>query len=212
MIEVDGFDHQVGGRSIARLAQWRVAAGDACLLLGKSGSGKTTLIHALTGLIRPTQGKIVVDGTDMASLSAGALDQFRGKTFGIVFQTLRLISSLSLRQNLALAGSLAGAAIEPGRIDAIAQRLGISHRLDAKPRALSVGEAQRAAIARAVVTKPAILVADEPTSALDDDNAAVVVALLRDVAAEQGSTLVVASHDQRLISQIPSRVTLEAPQ
>jgi putative ABC transport system ATP-binding protein len=126
-----------------------------------------------------------------------------------VFQTLRLISALSLRDNLLLAARLAGQPTDG--IDRLLDQLALSPRAHARPRALSQGEAQRAAIARALVARPALLLADEPTSALDDANADRVAALLTGLAAEQGTALLVATHDSRLKAHIPHAIQLAAP-
>jgi putative ABC transport system ATP-binding protein len=139
---------------------------------------------------------------------AAQRDALRRRTVGIVFQTLRLISALSLRDNLALAARLAGQPADG--IDRLLGELNLSHRADARPRALSQGEAQRAAIARALVARPALLLADEPTSALDDANTARAAELLVRLAAEQGSTLLIATHDSRLKAHIPRTIQLAA--
>jgi putative ABC transport system ATP-binding protein len=210
MIRVDGLTHRYGNRTVLALHSWQVAPGERWLVLGASGSGKTTLAHALTGLIAPSDGTVTVGTTTVTATPAAALDRFRGQTFGIVFQTLRLIASLSVRDNLALAQSLAGQSVDPGRITATLDRLGLGRFAGAKPRDLSTGEAQRAAIARAVVTQPPILVADEPTSALDDHNAEIVAGLLDELAREAGRTLLVITHDQRLKSRFARHLILES--
>jgi putative ABC transport system ATP-binding protein len=215
MILVEDFAQHIsaGGQQklIARVPYWRVNKGDACLILGASGCGKTTLINALTGLVRPSQGQILVDGVAVGALSPSQCDHFRGRTFGIVFQTLRLIASLNLKQNLALALRLAGQDVDTKRIEGVLSQLGLSAHLHAKPRTLSTGEAQRAAIARALITRPKILVADEPTSALDDDNTQNMITLLKSLAQEAGSTLLIASHDQRLIAHFPQHLAMARP-
>lgn len=212
MIELEGFCHRYGERTVAALPRWRVETGARWLVLGRSGSGKTTLVHALTGLIRPSAGEIVVNGTRLGGLGASAMDRFRGRTFGIVFQTLQLVASLSVRENLALACRLAGKPVDPTAIAALLDRLALGHRAAAKPRNLSTGEAQRAAIARAVITGAPILVADEPTSALDDVNAQRVMQLLFDLAADDRRTLLVVTHDQRLKPLFEHQLVLDAPE
>lgn len=209
MIVVDALSHAYGGRTVLRLPAWSVDRGGAALVLGQSGSGKTTLLHCLTGLLTPEAGQIRIDGTAITSLAPAERDRFRGATFGIVFQTLRLVSSLSVRQNLALARHLAGKPPDALLATSLLERLGIAHLAGAKPRALSTGEAQRAAIARAAVAQPAVLVADEPTSALDDHNAAAVALLLKDIAADVGSTIIVATHDTRIRPLFDQRLDLD---
>lgn len=182
--------------------------GAQALLHGPSGSGKTTLIYLICGLLSPQSGTVRVAGQDLSSLPQARRDDVRRANIGVVFQTLRLVSALSVRANLLLAQKLAGKSRNAADVDALLDRLGIKHRANAKPAALSQGEAQRAAIARAVIAKPALLIADEPTSALDDDNTARVVELLMETAAAQGSALLIATHDARLRSHFPRTVEL----
>lgn len=185
-------------------------AGEHMLLLGPSGSGKTTLIHLITGLLTPTSGKVMVAGEAMSSMSGPKRDDLRRRKIGVIFQTLRLVSALSVRANLRLAQKLAGVGIDELAIEALLEAVGVAHRADAAPRALSQGEAQRAAIARALVAKPALLIADEPTSALDDANAQRIGRLLLDTANANGSTLLIATHDARLKSFIPNAIALSS--
>ena len=183
-------------------------SGGHMLLLGPSGSGKTTLINLITGLLTPTSGTVTVADEVMSSLRGPARDDLRRRKIGVVFQTLRLVSALSVRGNLRLAQKLSGVAVDDQAIDVLLDAVGVAHRAEAAPRALSQGEAQRAAIARALVSKPALLVADEPTSALDDANAERIGRLLLDTANANGSTLLIATHDARLKALIPDTVTL----
>lgn len=208
---IDGLRHGYGGKLVLDGFSLRQTAGRHLLLLGPSGSGKTTLINAVAGLITPDGGRIEIAGEAMTGTAATRRDDLRRRRIGIVFQTLRLVSALTLRGNLQLARRLSGEPADAGAIDALLASVGLGHRADAKPRALSQGEIQRAAIARALVGQPALLIADEPTSALDDDNAARVARLLLDTTAANGSTLLIATHDARLKAYIPDRVELAAP-
>lgn len=198
MIRIENLEVRAGGRTLLALSGFSAGPGETALLIGPSGSGKTTLLNAIAGLIRPSAGLVEAAGQDLSKLSPAALDRFRGRTFGIVFQTLRLVRALSVRQNLALAQRLAGGKPDPARIEEALGRLGVAHLADARPQRLSLGEAQRAAIARAIVGRPKIILADEPTSALDDDNASAALSLLKSEAAALGATLVIATHDQRI--------------
>jgi putative ABC transport system ATP-binding protein len=209
MIEISYLRVEAGGRTILDLPEWRLEAGAAGLLLGPSGSGKTTLLNVLAGLIRPSAGSVKIDGQDIAAQSGAKLDKFRGARIGVVFQTLRLIRALSVRDNLALAMRLSGAKPDAARIAQTLERLGIGALASAKPARLSVGEGQRAAIARAVVSQPALLLADEPTSALDDANAEAAIGLLLEEAAACGATLVIATHDQRVKDRFAQKLVLE---
>jgi putative ABC transport system ATP-binding protein len=190
---------------------WRLTAGEHALLLGPSGSGKTTFINIVTGLLTPSDGELRIAGEPMSRLAPAARDDLRRRTIGLVFQTLRLIPALSVRDNIALAQHVATGQRDLAAVTAIIARVGLAHRADAKPRALSQGEGQRAAIARALITRPRLVVADEPTSALDDANAAAMVDLLFDTADATGATLLVATHDGRIADRFANRLRLAAP-
>ena len=193
------------GRPVLTDFSLALAPGEQALMLGPSGCGKTSLLNIAAGLLTPDSGDILLMGQPMPA-QAAQRDALRRRTVGIVFQTLRLISALSLHDNLALAARLAGRPADG--IDRLLGELNLSHRADARPRALSQGEAQRAAIARALVARPALLLADEPTSALDDANTARAAELLVRLAAEQGSALLIATHDSRLKAHIPRTIQL----
>lgn len=196
-----------GGLTI-ELGDWRAEAGERWLLAGPSGSGKTTAIHLLAGVLKPSEGRVTVCGQDLAALGEASLDRFRGRHVGIVFQRLHLIGALDVRQNLALAQSLAGLPVDDARIGEVLERLALAGKAGERPAALSGGEAQRAAIARAVLNRPALLLADEPTASLDDANAARVLDLLFAEAQACGATLVVASHDARAAARFERRKAL----
>ncbi len=211
LIDVRGLKHRIGERLIVDLPRLELSRGGHVVLLGPSGSGKTTLINILTGLVTPTEGSVTIDGQSFSALPPAARDRLRRATFGLVFQTLRLVSALTVRQNLALAQRLALGRVDAAEIEALIEQVGISHRRDALPRQLSQGEGQRAAIARAICVRPPVLVADEPTSALDDANAEAMVDLLVRTAEANGSTLLVATHDRRIRSRFPRLLELATP-
>jgi putative ABC transport system ATP-binding protein len=208
LVKTEGLSHDVDGKRIMAIGDWQQAKGDHALVLGPSGSGKTTFINAVTGLITPSAGRVFVNGEEISALGASARDDLRRRTIGLVFQTLRLIPALSVRQNLALAQRIATGGHDPSAIEALLNRVGLSHRSDARPRTLSQGEGQRAAIARALITRPKLVVADEPTSALDDANASAMVDLLFETAAATGATLLVATHDTRIAPRFSTVVRL----
>ncbi|MBO9611630.1 MAG: ABC transporter ATP-binding protein [Dyadobacter sp.] len=181
-----------------RFPDWTVETGGQWLLTGESGSGKTTLLHMLGGLLKPSEGQVMVDVTDLYALPARALDRFRGQHIGIVFQQPHLIRSMTVEENLELAQSLAGVPRDMLRIREVLDVLDMDHKRRSYPQELSQGQAQRAGIARALVNRPALLLADEPTSSLDNRNADAVIRLLSDLAESQGSTLVISTHDDRV--------------
>jgi len=209
VLKVDGLSHDFDGRPVFSGFDLHQPRGGHRLLLGPSGSGKTTLINMIAGLLTPDAGQIEVDGDAMTGLSASRRDDLRRRKIGIVFQTLRLVAALDVTANLLLAQRLAGAAQDRGAVANLLEQLGIAHRADARPREISQGEAQRAAIARALVGRPALLIADEPTSALDDANADVVARLLLDACDQNGSTLLVATHDKRLRRHLPEAASVK---
>ncbi len=178
------------------------------LLLGPSGSGKTTLLSVLAGLLKPDSGTVTVKGRDIYALSSRERDHLRGQSFGFVFQTLHLLPSLSLRQNVMLAADMADAQRDDDRLDDLLKNLGLADKAHRKPEALSQGEQQRAAIARAVLNRPALILADEPTSALDDANAHVVMDLLDAQAKATNAALLIATHDHRITNRFEQVVAL----
>jgi ABC-type lipoprotein export system ATPase subunit len=178
------------------------------LLLGASGSGKTTLLQLLAGLRTPTSGKVMVDEQVLGELSGSQLDQFRGKKLGIIFQTSHFVRSVSIAENLALAQKLAGNPVDYQRIQDLLDQLSIGNKANASPANLSVGQQQRAAIARAIINQPSVILADEPTSALDDANTQQVIDLLREQAAAVNATLLIVTHDNRLTRIIDQQIRL----
>jgi len=208
MLELQGLRQDAAGHTILALDEWRVAKGEHWLVIGPSGSGKTTLLNLIAGLLRPTEGRVVVAGQDIEALPANQRDRFRGRYIGIVFQTLHLVDALTVEGNLRLAQYLAGVKQDLARIRDVLGSLGIADKMNAKPRALSQGEAQRVAIARAVINRPSLVLADEPSSALDDANCGQVIDLLEDQATAAGATLVIATHDQRVKDRFRHRLTL----
>jgi len=182
--------------------------GERALILGPSGSGKTTLLSVLAGLLPPDQGRVFFDRQDFYALPGRARDHLRGANFGFVFQTLHLLPSLTLRQNIVLAADMAGIPADEARLRHLLDTLGLTHKAHRKPAALSQGEQQRGAIARAVLNRPKIILADEPTSALDDANAEAVMSLLTRQAEETGAALVVATHDSRILRHFKNIINL----
>ena len=208
LVHLNGVRREFDGRVVLDIPEWTVAAGGHCLVLGPSGSGKTTLLNIIAGLLRPTAGTVTISGQDIGTLGPGALDVFRGRHIGIVFQTLHLVSALSVADNLHLARYLAGLRRDEARLHGVLESLGVGAMAAARPRTLSQGEAQRVAIARAVINDPAIILADEPTSALDDGNAGHVLDLLSQQADMCGATLVIATHDRRIRSRFAAVLEL----
>lgn len=199
-----------GDRNIVDRFNLSVEPGEHHLLIGRSGSGKSTLINLVRGFLRPDSGTIRVSGELISDGSETARDAIRRAHLGVVFQSLRLVSALSLENNLSLAAKLAGKPVAPSEVSSLLHDLGIAELSAKRPYQLSQGEAQRAAIARALIVKPALLIADEPTSALDQDNAEAVAEMFLRQAEQHGTTLLIATHDTRLRAYFRNVVELES--
>ncbi|WP_293311941.1 ABC transporter ATP-binding protein [Pedobacter sp. UBA5917] len=202
MINIRSLSHVYEkGRKI-KFPDWRIEDMDQWLLLGASGCGKSTLLHIISGLLKPTQGEILINDTDLYSLSARGMDRFRGRHIGIIFQRPHLIRSLNVLDNLELAAVMAAMPIDHERNLLLLKDLGIEALAKRYPDELSQGQLQRVSVARALVNKPDLLIADEPTSSLDDENAAQVIEMLTTQAKDNGAALIIATHDQRVREHI----------
>lgn len=171
------------------------------VLSGPSGCGKSTLINLLGALDKPSSGIVEVSGQDVGRLEGHALDDYRRKTIGIVFQFFHLMPVLTVRENVALPAEFAGMATKNTlqRAEELLALVGLEHRATHRPHELSGGEIQRTAIARALVNKPALLLADEPTGNLDSAASARIMDLLADAASKEGASAIVATHDPDVV-------------
>lgn len=208
IIELQSLRYDIAGRTIVNLPEWQLEPGQHCVVLGPSGSGKTTLLHLLAGILQPDNGAVSISGQRLSALKGSALDAFRGRHVGIVFQTLHLLPALSVRDNLRLARYLAALPQHEETLQQTLAALGIADKADQRVTTLSLGEAQRVAIARAVMNQPPLILADEPTSSLDDENAGQVIDLLLSQAEQHSATLVVVTHDQRIKPRFQQRLEL----
>lgn len=184
-----------------------VVPGEIVLIMGPSGSGKTTLLSMLGALLKPSEGEIELDGAILSALAEDRLPDIRLRRFGFVFQDFNLLSALTAVENVAIVAQLSGAkrGVARQKAAALLTDLGLGARLNFLPEKLSGGEKQRVAIARALVNDPALILADEPTANLDSKIGHEIMRLLRSVAKEQGRSVVIVSHDQR-IKDIADRV------
>jgi putative ABC transport system ATP-binding protein len=198
------------GQVFASLPDLDLASGRSLAILGASGAGKTTALLALAGIRAPAGGEISVGGIAPWRLPPHRRDRFRGHRIGLVFQTFHIIDAVSVAANLALAARCAGSRSDRGRIASLLQRLGIAEIARRRADRISHGQAQRVAVARALVNRPAVVLADEPTSALDDGNAASLMALLKETAAAEGAGLIIATHDRRVIDAVDATVSMAA--
>ena len=208
MITLTNLQAGYGQKTMLNLAHYHIAPGAKCLITGPSGSGKTTLLYALAGLADVQAGQVIVNGTNIYALIAAERDHFRGANIGIVFQTLHLLKSLSVLDNLLLGAFLGHKPQDQLWAKTLLEKLDIAHLANSLVTDISQGQAQRVAIARAVMNKPKLLLADEPTSSLDDVSAKQVIDLLQELALETGATLVVSSHDSRIKSAFDQQIAL----
>ncbi|GHJ43426.1 macrolide export ATP-binding/permease protein MacB [Catellatospora sp. TT07R-123] len=184
-----------------------IAPGESVAVMGPSGSGKSTLLNIVAGLDRPTSGTVTVHGEELTALGEGALARYRRRRIGMVFQFFHLLDDLPVLDNVMLSARLIGTPHKQARTRALAllDELGIAGRKDAYPQQLSGGERQRVGVARALMNRPALLLADEPTGALDSRSGEQVMDLLLDLN-QIGQTLLIVTHDQRLAERCASRV------
>jgi len=178
-----------------------LAAGEQAVIRGRSGGGKTTLLNAIAGLAAVDEGGIRVGGTDITRLPEAARDRFRARNIGFVFQTFNLLPSFSALENVQLGMTFTGQRNDPQRATELLQRVGLKHRLAHTPAALSVGEQQRVAVARALVNRPGLLLADEPTANIDPAHQQQVVDLLREVCAAENVAMLLVTHSPEVASQ-----------
>lgn len=208
MLKTSNLSHSYSSSNTISYPDIDCKQGEELLILGESGTGKTTLLHLLGGILPVRSGSVVVDNKDLSKLSNKELDAFRGKEIGIVFQDSHFMKSLTILENIAIAQKLGGKDVKKSEIKKILNLLNIEDKADRYPNQLSRGEKQRAAIARAIINKPAIILADEPTSALDDKNCEEVIFLLKQTAQEVNASLLIVTHDARLMDRFENRVVL----
>ncbi|NBC87309.1 MAG: ATP-binding cassette domain-containing protein [Bacteroidetes bacterium] len=209
MILLERVVHRYSQATVLDIPDFQADQAEHHLVLGRSGSGKTTLLHILAGLLRPTAGRVVVAGEDLGALEGDDLDRFRGQHIGIVFQEMHLLRTLTVEENLLLAPYMAGLPQDVDRARTVLHSLEVEEKAHAYPHQLSVGQRQRVAIARAVMNRPRLLLADEPTSSLDDVRAEQVLDLLVQQAEAHEATLLVATHDRRIIGHFSHRLVLD---
>jgi putative ABC transport system ATP-binding protein len=214
IVKAEGLTKQVATAdhvlTIVRGATFEVSAGEAVAIAGASGSGKSTLLGLLAGLDVPSSGKVWINGEDFFALDEDGRAKLRGRLVGFVFQSFQLLPALTALENVMLPVELSGGNDARSRASAVLERVGLGERLGHYPRQLSGGEQQRVAVARAFVTEPKLLFADEPTGNLDSATGAQVIDLLFTMNREQGTTLVLVTHDAQLAARCDRRLTIAA--
>ena len=185
--------------------------GEFVALVGPSGSGKSTLLHLLGGLDKPTSGEIVVGGKNVSSMNDRQLSKFRNQTIGFVFQSFYLQPFLTLRRNIEVASmpQRMRRAERKLRIESLARQVGLYDRLNHRPHELSGGQIQRAAIARALLNRPAIIMADEPTGNLDSANSRDIISLFQQIREQYHATIIIATHDNEIAAQADRVIALK---
>lgn len=178
-------------------------------LLGKSGSGKSTLLSLLAGLMRPDEGKVIIDGKDLSLMNDSGRNRLRSENIGIVFQQFHLVSSLNALENVLLSLEISGQKNSMEKAKGLLQKVGLSDRMEHLPSQLSGGEKQRVALARALGNKGKILLADEPSGNLDQETGKSVMDTLFNLVHEEKKIMILVTHDQDLARQCTKRMNLE---
>ena len=186
---------------ILDIPEFNVKGGEQVVLVGRSGCGKTTLLHTIAGITRPDSGEIVIDGIDIARLSEAGVDRVRAARLGYVFQTFNLLPGFTAYENVLLGMTFARGRRDTVRARYLLERVGLSHRATHRPAALSVGEQQRVAVARALANKPSLLLADEPTANIDPRNQQKIVDLICQTCREENVSLVLVTHSTEVAGQ-----------
>jgi ABC-type lipoprotein export system ATPase subunit len=186
---------------ILDIDSFAVAAGEQVVLRGRSGCGKTTLLNCIAGMTTVDSGSIKINGTDVVKLPEVSRDRFRARYIGFVFQTFNLLPAFTAMENVQLGMSFTGQKADAARAEQLLKSVGLGHRLDHKPSALSVGEQQRVAVARALANKPALLLADEPTANVDPAHQQQIIDLLREACDREHVAMLLVTHSTEVSEQ-----------
>ena len=201
-----------GSLTILRDIDFTLSRGETAAIVGASGSGKSTLLSIVAGLDTPTSGTVHIDGVDLFAMDEDQRAALRAQKVGFVFQSFQLLGNLTALENVMLPLELAGRRDARATATHMLQRVGLGERLSSYPKVLSGGEQQRVALARAFVVQPAVLLADEPTGSLDFATGGKIMELMFDLNREQGTTLVLVTHDRAIAQRCERRITIEAGQ
>jgi len=201
-----------GSLTILRDIDFTLNKGETAAIVGASGSGKSTLLSIVAGLDTPSSGTVHIDGVDLFALNEDQRAALRAQKVGFVFQSFQLLGNLTALENVMLPLELAGLRDARATATQMLQRVGLGERLSSYPKVLSGGEQQRVALARAFVVQPSVLLADEPTGSLDFATGARIMELMFELNREQGTTLVLVTHDRAIAQRCERRITIEAGQ
>ncbi|MCX7098180.1 MAG: lipoprotein-releasing ABC transporter ATP-binding protein LolD [Methylococcales bacterium] len=188
-----------------------ITAGERVAIMGASGSGKSTLLHLLGGLEKASGGEVILDGVNINQVGAGKLAKLRNKSLGFIYQSHHLLGEFTVLENVAMPLLIAGETVKQAslRASALLQRVGLGHRVEHKPGELSGGERQRAAVARALINKPSLILADEPTGNLDSKTADQVYQLMLELNQELNVSFLVVTHDHELAARMGKVLHME---
>jgi putative ABC transport system ATP-binding protein len=186
---------------VVNLGHFTLATGAHVALRGASGSGKTTLLNLIAGIVAADAGRVWLDGAEMTALSEAGRDRLRAEKIGYIFQTFNLLQGCTVLENVVLGMSFGPRRADRAQARALLERVGLGHRLDYFPRQLSTGQQQRVAVARALVNRPALVLADEPTGNLDRRHATEALTLIREVCRENAAALLLVTHDEAALAQ-----------
>ena len=201
---IQNVELKIKTKTLLKRQNFKLEKGKNLLIVGPSGSGKTTLLNIMAGLLKPSSGEVIFQEKKYSMLSESEIDSLRAKNFGFIFQKIHLLKHLSIEQNILLATDSKSSK----DLKELTSKLEISDKLNEKAMNLSMGEAQRVAIARGLANKPEIVFADEPTSSLDDDNTRNFLDLIFSLTNANDSSLVVCTHDKRIIKKFDNILEL----
>ena len=188
---------------------FKMESGEQVVLIGRSGGGKTTLLHVIAGISRATDGHVIIDGVVLNELSEAGCDRFRAARIGYVFQTFNLLPAFTALENVLLGMTFARDRHDRARAERLLDRVGLTDRIQHKPNAMSVGEQQRVAVARALANSPRLLLADEPTANIDPANQQNIINLVRETASEEQISLLLVTHAMEVADQFDRIERLE---
>jgi putative ABC transport system ATP-binding protein len=197
-IALNGVRKAFNGTPVLSIDRLEIPKGAQWIITGSSGSGKTTFLNLVSGILAPDAGTVTVAGTEITRLPEAARDRFRAEKIGVVFQTFNLLQGFSALENVLL-GMLFAGRVDASRAEALLDRVGLKEKRHQTPDALSVGQQQRVALARALANRPEILLADEPTGNLDPKTGESIIALLKEMCAENGTTLLCVTHQPQVM-------------
>ncbi len=198
-----------GDIPILDIPSFQIGAGEQVVLIGESGGGKTTLLHAIAGILSINSGSIHLDGIETTRLSEQGRDRVRAAKLGYVFQTFNLLSGFTALENVRLGMTFGSGKHDLNRAKDLLNRVGLGERMNYKPSALSVGQQQRVAVARALANRPKLLLADEPTANIDPTNQQMIIDLIRTCCSDENIALLMVTHSMQVAGQFPRVNRLE---